>query len=770
MHHKRLPELNATLHSLARASGASRLRITVTQSLDSSDAAAADATGALLKSLRLPFQSLKHLPQVRAPEARSYSTDAARYGTKRGSCRNLLHGLEAVFGATPSLTAALVIEDDVRLSADVFEFFDLAASIVAASHGSAHTAAAAGGGSGAPAASADAPPVALASAFCYPRDTHEDYSSSRLLPGRLLAGGAEHYRHSRLHSLTFRTLAWLITRPVYDAMRLDFLDGSQPMLALPDGAPLHSSMAGCSYCENLCYDHWLEWRWREAGVVCPARPRAQAEFSGGMTEHRGILRAGGDEGYHARVRAGTGELNEASSVRSGEFVDDSARRGAARHLRRLSLLALCLLLLLLARAAWPVGKAWLMAHRRRHSHAYGKVDSDDVSRRTAQSRGVRLPRLRACRVVAHRIPRCCLAAALLSWLGIGLLVYRRWRGPPCLPLPPHWRNASDSLAEPLQFVLLWSTDAASFTLRARRCLESIFFHHPRSSVKVYSNELPLQFFAPFSKLGYDVRVQRYDATQLLSGTPAAPWLERLSEWQRGPYYYSHVTDAIRLALLLRVGGVYMDTDVLLTRPLQLIGGSSSGGGGSGGGGSSSSGGGGGGSGSSSERHRAVTEPVTPGASGARHPGETAPPLHDALGVEAYADPRTRRLMLNGAVMAFGRGSRFLWNALHEFAADYKADRWGWNGPELLTRVVARCANVQVEPPETFYPLHWDDIARYADGSDPARDRKLWDQIVRRSYTVHVWNRKTAKLTFAKGSLLHKLHNTFMVLPGREECT
>ena len=52
MHHKRLPELNATLHSLARASGAARLRVTVAQALDASDAPAAEATAALLNRIK----------------------------------------------------------------------------------------------------------------------------------------------------------------------------------------------------------------------------------------------------------------------------------------------------------------------------------------------------------------------------------------------------------------------------------------------------------------------------------------------------------------------------------------------------------------------------------------------------------------------------------------------------------------------------------------------------------------------------------------------
>ena len=68
-------------------------------------------------------------------------------------------------------------------------------------------------------------------------------------------------------------------------------------------------------------------------------------------------------------------------------------------------------------------------------------------------------------------------------------------------------------------VLLWSTGASSFTLRPRRGLESIFFHHPDAAVHVFANELPLDFFAAFQRQGFDLRVRRYDLAQLLGATP-----------------------------------------------------------------------------------------------------------------------------------------------------------------------------------------------------------------------------------------------------------
>ena len=141
-----------------------------------------------------------------------------------------------------------------------------------------------------------------------------------------------------------------------------------------------------------------------------------------------------------------------------------------------------------------------------------------------------------------------------------------------------------------------------------------------------------------------------------------------------------------------------------------------------------------------------------------------------------------------------------------------ADRWSWNGPELLTRVAARCAcacaacgggggsgsagsssgggggeggdggsggggggggcdgaAVQVEPRESFYPIYWRGYEKHADGRHPRDDDAMWETISARSYAVHIWSRKTAGIVFANGSLLHRLHNQWTVLGARENC-
>jgi hypothetical protein len=51
------------------------------------------------------------------------------------------------------------------------------------------------------------------------------------------------------------------------------------------------------------------------------------------------------------------------------------------------------------------------------------------------------------------------------------------------------------------------------------------------------------------------------------GTPAEKWYEGIEEWRKGQYFFSHITEIIRLATLYKYGGVYLDTDVVVMQEL-----------------------------------------------------------------------------------------------------------------------------------------------------------------------------------------------------------
>ena len=117
----------------------------------------------------------------------------------------------------------------------------------------------------------------------------------------------------------------------------------------------------------------------------------------------------------------------------------------------------------------------------------------------------------------------CAAAAALALIWLVVAPWRRAARPPsvCLAAPLRWTDvqgrertaaATTATAAVLEggvaggatgtaagrlasagspsFVLLWTTSVERFGLRSRRCIESIFFHHPHASVRRAFHSLP----------------------------------------------------------------------------------------------------------------------------------------------------------------------------------------------------------------------------------------------------------------------------------------
>jgi hypothetical protein len=96
-----------------------------------------------------------------------------------------------------------------------------------------------------------------------------------------------------------------------------------------------------------------------------------------------------------------------------------------------------------------------------------------------------------------------------------------------------------------------------------------------------------------------------DCAALIRGTPAEAWYAGIDKWKEGQYFFSHITEIIRLATLWKYGGVYLDTDVVVMQELYN--------------------------------------------------------LKNAVGTE-LADERGEAKVLNGAVLAFQKGSKFIYEA------------------------------------------------------------------------------------------------------------
>ena len=112
--------------------------------------------------------------------------------------------------------------------------------------------------------------------------------------------------------------------------------------------------------------------------------------------------------------------------------------------------------------------------------------------------------------------------------------------------------------------------------------------------------------------------------------------------KRGPYYYSHVTDYLRFAVLFSFGGTYIDTDMVLMQNPQGI-------------------------------------------------------YNMGMESEAFA---------NGAFLSFEVGHNFLRQCLREFRTAYNENTWGCVGPMLLTDILNRSSELKVARPVAFYKVHW----------------------------------------------------------------
>lgn len=137
--------------------------------------------------------------------------------------------------------------------------------------------------------------------------------------------------------------------------------------------------------------------------------------------------------------------------------------------------------------------------------------------------------------------------------------------PMSLPILPEGTRA-------FTFHLVFANASDSFTWRHWRCVESIFYHHPTSEVRVHSNTLPRDAFEVLSESGYSIRVQRYDLETLLRDSPAKDFLQELDTVRKDSLWQVNVeVPLVSLLVLYQEGGVYVDTDMILVRQIDDLG-------------------------------------------------------------------------------------------------------------------------------------------------------------------------------------------------------
>ncbi|TVU38386.1 hypothetical protein EJB05_11753 [Eragrostis curvula] len=265
----------------------------------------------------------------------------------------------------------------------------------------------------------------------------------------------------------------------------------------------------------------------------------------------------------------------------------------------------------------------------------------------------------------------------------------------------------------MRVFMVWNSPQWSCGVRHQRGLESLLKQHPDACVVMLSETLELEFLRDFVKDGYKVAVAVPDLDELLRNTATHIFASVWYEWRETKYYPLHYSELIRLATLYKYGGIYLDSDVIVLKPLTSF--------------------------------------------------------RNSIGVVNQVHGKSS---FSGAVLAFEKHSPLLEECLKEFYSSYDDTLLQWNGAELMSRVISNLSSnadenighldMKLEPSVTFYPINSTDIMRYFSEPDSmverARQDAIFSRIVNDSTTFHLWNSVTAALVPEPNSLVERILN------------
>ncbi|NXU04537.1 A4GAT galactosyltransferase, partial [Buphagus erythrorhynchus] len=243
-------------------------------------------------------------------------------------------------------------------------------------------------------------------------------------------------------------------------------------------------------------------------------------------------------------------------------------------------------------------------------------------------------------------------------------------------------------------------------------VESAARTHPASRVVVLMRglakenaSLPKNWAFSLLRCFPNVEIQPLDLTELFSGTPLEKWYLQPQRHQE-PHFLAVLSDACRIVLMWKFGGIYLDTDFIVLKNLQN--------------------------------------------------------LTNALGIQDHD-------VLNGAFLSFKPKHKFMELCMQGFVEDYNGWVWGHQGPELLTRVFKKwcsiqtiesmsCQGVSALAPEVVYPIPWQEWKKLFEAVSASEFHKL----LKNTYAVHIWNKLShgTKLEIPSQALLAQLYSQF----------
>lgn len=267
----------------------------------------------------------------------------------------------------------------------------------------------------------------------------------------------------------------------------------------------------------------------------------------------------------------------------------------------------------------------------------------------------------------------------------------------------------------IRFFMTWISPVRAFGQRELLALESVFKAHPFGCLMILSTSMDSrqgsQLLKPLVDGGYRVAAVSPDLSFLFKDTPAETWFVELRKGNVDPGEIplaQNLSNLLRLAVLYKYGGVYLDTDFIILKKLSA--------------------------------------------------------LRNTIGAQA-ADENGNWSRLNNAVLVFDKKHPLIYNFIQEFSLTFDGNKWGHNGPYLVSRVVARIEKrsrygFTVLPPMAFYPVDWFKISGFFRRPEDLATSK-WvaaklRQLSGETFAIHLWNRQSSSQKIEEGSVIGRL--------------
>ncbi|GAA5914087.1 hypothetical protein JCM6882_001844 [Rhodosporidiobolus microsporus] len=276
----------------------------------------------------------------------------------------------------------------------------------------------------------------------------------------------------------------------------------------------------------------------------------------------------------------------------------------------------------------------------------------------------------------------------------------------------------------LLHMLCWTTGVETFQERHYQALETIWAHEPRAILFMFSTTLPDDFFDDYRRHGFAVHVIRVGKEEMLKrrwflGPSSEGWLQEWDKWEKGPSFFSHLTDYLRYLFLFKFGGTYLDMDAPWIR--------------------------------------------SPPDSKVEFIGADYSTLSSDLDWTLDEDG----MYLAPGVMRFRRGWTVFRDIMESaFSAKYSPDCFNCVGPRAITSAV-RSRRHQLEqhgftivPPHVLYPRNWVSSHELVRALPPGEGRAELSRIARESWSIHLFGKMTNHLRIQPGSVVAEAFDTF----------